>query len=126
MTKTEVKEIRSIVEKALTKSLKSKGYSVDLGNIRYTDTDIMSKITISKGSNADADKRSFETDHAYWCGFKIGGKNPAGKTFTSNGSKFKIVRFDSKKRKYPVICTKKSDGKSYKFAVDTILENIIQ
>jgi len=124
MTKTEVKEIRSIVEKALTKSLKGRGFSVDLGNIRYTDTDIMSKITISKGSNADADKRSFESDRAYWSGFKIGGENPAGKTFTSRGSKFTVVRFDSKKRKYPVICTKNSDGKTYKFTVDAVVKYI--
>lgn len=112
LSKTDVKEAREVATKAMEKALKKLGMTVSMGNIRYSDTDMNVKITITKGTKTDAGKNSFNCDAAMLAGLD---KSTFGKKFISQGKKFKVTRFDSKKRKYPVMCTEIATGKTYKF-----------
>jgi hypothetical protein len=125
MDRQKAQMVRSLVEKEFSKILKKHGLSIEMGTARYTDTCLSAKITIVDGDGDSTNKKSFETDRAYLAGFKIGGENPAGKIFKApSGREFEIVRFDGRKKKYPVICKCMADGKSYKFAAKTVISGI--
>jgi hypothetical protein len=125
MDRKTAKKVRTIIEKELNKILKKHGLSVEMGNARFTDTCLTTKITIADGDGESTNKSTFETDKAYMAGFRIEGPNPAGKVFTSRcGKKYEVVRFDSKKRKYPVICKCITDGALYKFAAESVIKSL--
>ncbi len=51
--------------------------------------------------------------HAEFFGLKA---TDFGRRFVSNGSEFEIAGLKPRNRKYPIIATKVSDGRSYKFS----------
>ena len=56
----------------------------------------------------------------------LGAEFSVGDTFTASGDKYTVTGFQLSRRKYPVSASRTSDGKNYKFTVDSISRAIAQ
>lgn len=115
MDKNRVIQISDKIRKALLDISESEGVQISIGPISFSQTSFTTKITGIEDGNLD--KSNLLMPKRY--GFT---QNIVGMQFESKFGKFIIDGFKPSNRKYPVLATRVSDGKQYKFKKDSILE----
>lgn len=115
MDKNRVIQISDKIKKALLDISESEGVQISIGPISFSQTSFTTKITGIEVGNLD--KSNLLMSKRY--GFT---QNIVGMQFESKFGKFIIDGFKPSNRKYPVLATRVSDGKQYKFKKDSILE----
>lgn len=115
MDKNRVIQISDKIKKALLDISESEGVQISIGPISFSQTSFTTKITGIEVGNVD--KSNLLMSKRY--GFT---QNIVGMQFESKFGKFIIDGFKPSNRKYPVLATRVSDGKQYKFKKDSILE----
>ena len=93
ITKTNVEQVRSEINKKLSE-LKELGLNIDLGNIRYDNDSLTSKITCSIENAKDPCVKEFERS-------LVGRTNPhfLGKTIVFQGKEYKFTGMIPRARK---------------------------
>ena len=124
-TKVNMKTVRNKFQKDLDKICKKHGFeSVVLGNIRYTELEFTSKITVrlpvtnDKGNKVSHEQAEF-TKHASRFGYK---PSDFGKVVVTNYSntKYRLVSLNPRRHKYPIIVESLTNNKRYIFPQDTL------
>lgn len=104
------------------KTLEQKyGLVIELGRINFTATSFEAKFDAKEGdSKEDINEKEFKQ----YC--KMYGLSPEDydRRFTYKGEDYIIVGIRPSKRKYPIACTRVSDGVTYSFTVGAIKDAI--
>ena len=108
--RSNLKEVRDIINNALKDALAEHGLTANIGNITFTDEDFNTKLTVSCGTDTDAARREWDK-HAYKFGLN---STHFGKPFMHNGKQFTITGIKPKSTKYPILA-KNASGKAFKF-----------
>ena len=113
--KAEVRQLRESIQNLLNEYGEKEGITISLGNIRYDDSQLSTKLTvINAESKGDADKVLFEKSIAY-TDLK---PEHYGKTFTNfDGETYTVSGYKPRSRKYPLVATS-PNGHQYKFRVN--------
>lgn len=109
--------MRSVIDAKLAELSQATGLQFSIGNIKFNDAEMSTRLTVTCPERAqDHLRRDWEVMARHY------GLKPEwfGKSFTQGGKTFTIVRLDTKKRRYPVICDR-SDGKQYKFPESIVI-----
>lgn len=117
-TKPELKNFREDFSSAVKELEKKYGVSIELGSITYTANDFHAKMEVKKNvveGNISYDQAEFEK----YCMIFGLTKDFYGKKFSMNGKTFTVSGINTKAHKMPVLATC-DDGKTYKFASDTV------
>lgn len=121
-TNSNLKTIRADIADALNAVNKKHGITLNLGNIRYSDSEFSGKLTGSGATNStDVARLKFEK---YAISFGIKAK-AFGEIFTSRGDTFKIVGIKERSYKYPVLAKNVANGKTYKLPVDMLSSELM-
>ena len=113
--KTNLKEVRAVINAALSEQLEKLGLTAKIGNITFSDADFRCKLEVSCGSTDDAARREWDK-HAFLFGLT---SEDFGKTFVHGGTAFTICGIKPKSRKFPVLA-KNANGTTYKFPVAAV------
>lgn len=107
--------------KKLNEALELKyNISIKLGNISYTANEFSTKMSVYKKiEGKEAEQLDYEK-HCYKYGLK---PEHYMKTFSFNGSEFKLKGIKPANRKYPIIAIKISEGVAYKLPTRAV-ENL--
>ena len=106
-------------ESAVKDLEKKYGVQIDLGNVRYSDFNFSTKMTVSNaGSKEEAAKRNWDLNCSLF-GFK---KEHFGQEILVTGKTMKIVGIKPRNRKYPIIV--ESAGTQYKISAATALRKL--
>jgi len=120
MDRAKVKMLRVALENALKTVEENFNVKVNIGNGSYNDSNCSFKTEFADVSaNGEVKSKEAEDFKLYATQFGLE-PDDFGKTFTSNGSEFKITGLSTRKRKYPVLGTRVEDGRKFKFAVDMV------
>lgn len=111
--KQKLDKIRQDLDLALVAVAASNGVTFKVGNMRYSDTEVTITIkalntegmTVEEFAKEDWDRNCFLLDLE---------KEHFGRSFQSNGHRFKVVGLKLSNRMYPVVAETPS-GKRYKF-----------
>jgi hypothetical protein len=124
-------DIRKDVDAAFAVISAKYGINLDLGNIRFNENTFTGKITaavITEEGTKALDPRH-EANAQFYFATRWEGKRPdaiIGSEFiTTNGKRGKIVDFDSKKSKYPVIFILNGDANRYKGPISHVREFVM-
>lgn len=109
--KTNLKEVRDLINDALQAVLTKHGLTANIGSISYSDADFTCKLTVSCGSSDDAERREFEK-YAPLFNLKA---NEYGSIFTVDGKSYELVALKPRSSKYPIIGMN-DKGQRYKFS----------
>ena len=112
--------ITNIIRPELAKAiavLEQYGLSVRVGNAAYTDTTVTLKVECAV-RNADGTAQTRESESFKQMAQYI--DLEASDLFQTYGG-YKIMGYNGKARKYPIIAQKVADGKTYKFTVKQIV-----
>jgi len=115
--KANLREVREVINAALTDALSELGLTADIGNIKYGEADFNCKLTVSCGSDADAAQREWDK-YAPMLGLT---SEDFGKTFSQDGKLFTVVGIKPKSPKFPIIAMDAS-GTRYKFTKAVMLK----
>ena len=113
--KTNLKEVREVINAALSDQLDKLGLTAKIGNISFSDADFRCKLEVSCGSADDASRREWDK-HAPLFGLA---SEDFGKSFVHGGTAFTVCGIKPKSRKYPVLA-KNLSGTTYKFPVAAV------
>ena len=93
---------------------------------RYNDISLTLKLEIAEinenGKVESAIERDFQ-EYARFYGLQL---TDLGRTFTSNGKRYKISGCKPRNIRYPILGTRVPDGKRFKFTVDTVCRGLIR
>lgn len=120
MIKNRISTINEKIREAIKEIEKSEKVKITFGTSRYGDIDYKSTMTVTSVSNDKVNKKlvnSQNTTLSQRVGFS---SNVIGKTFSQGNDKFEITDIATRRPKYPVIAKSLTNGRSYKFRVDTI------
>tara|TARA_R110002110_G_scaffold69439_12_gene187217 strand:- start:1087 stop:1512 length:426 start_codon:yes stop_codon:yes gene_type:complete len=111
-------DIRKALEPALQEIGAEYGLTLTLGRGTYstengTGTLKLELATLGENGEAESPAAKDFKAHAELFGLKA---TDLGRRFVSNGSEFEISGLKPRNRKYPIIATKVSDGRGYKFS----------
>lgn len=126
ITREMVEQIREQIETAINGVAEEYGLSVQIGTIRFTQTNLRAQIELA-ATGMDGVVENKEA-HEFRCCCVLYRLKPddLGKWFrSSSGRDMKVVGLTRRSKKYPVIC-QSADGSRYKFAADMVkyyLEN---
>lgn len=116
-----VKQLRIELDSALADVASKYGLDIKTGNIRFSDTEANVRVKVSiTGERMKEEVQNEWSMHTRWT--RLEGTN-VGDTFTFNDTVYTIDRWDSKKRKYPVIAHNPK-GASYKFSSDIVANSM--
>jgi hypothetical protein len=122
--KKALNHLRALIQERLDQLGQELGVALDLGRGNYSNEDWghFSKLSIAVfGENGEAETpeaRDFK-DYANLYGMEA---SDLGMEFSSNGSTFVLCGLKTRGRKYPFIAKKTSDGKTYKFTEEGIVQ----
>lgn len=108
--RSNLREIRDIIDGALKDALEEYGLTAKMGNISFSGEDFTTKVTVSCGSDDEAAQREWDK-HAYKFGME---SSDFGKTFMVRGKPYTVSGIKPRSSKYPIIA-KDEKGKAYKF-----------
>lgn len=115
----DILKVRDELEKALKDVSARTGVDIKLGAIHYNDITFTASL---KGTvHAIGDKSGEQLAYEQGVARKGGKADSFGKTFTMNGKQYKIVAYDSKAKKYPIIARDLNSGVNYKFEIGVTL-----
>lgn len=117
-TKENLRQLRSRLDPVLAEIGKEFGINLTSGNISFSVGEFTLKVKgMATSAEAQADRQESHRRMA-----SIMGLDPAllGKVFTHKGHQVKIVGFDPRKPKFPVICDDLTTGKSMKYTEASI------
>ena len=113
----ELREIRAELEKAISRhqewhkqlDIKSMSkYNFDVGNCSYTDSKATFKLEVTiKGAKSE-ERVALEKSADYF-----------GLDLDKDHPEWKLVGYNRKARGYPILMEKKSNGKTYKFTLES-------
>ena len=118
--RTNLLEIRVAMNIALGYVEKKFGIVIEVGGASYGQHDATFKVKLSildEAGDSKADKSNFMS-YALHRGFDTA---DFGRDFTSKGRQFKIVGWNRRARKYPVIVKEIATGDAWHFSVSAIL-----
>ena len=110
--------IRRALEPALRELGEKHGITIAVGRGSYggeTGTLKLELATLGENGEVESPAAKDFKAHAELFGLKA---TDLGRRFVSNGSEFVISGLKPRNRKYPIIATKVSDGKTFKFSED--------
>lgn len=115
-TKNELKIYRVEMENALKGFAEKYNFDIKAGNISYDSNSFNIKIEVRQ---KEINGKSFEqAEFESLCVLFDFKPEDYGKKFNYNGRMFSLTGFNTKAHKMPILAT--SEGKTYKFAPDTI------
>ncbi len=118
--KENLKSMRDEINANLKELGESYGISFKVGNISYSETEFKASlkctIALNETELADKEKNDFTANCLFF------GLSPEdyGKEFVNSGKTFQIKGLKFNSRKYPILAKCLADGKTYKFAEDSI------
>jgi hypothetical protein len=122
--RTNLKDIRSRLDKALNEVGTELGIGFVLGNISFTTTNFRVRLeanlvgSVGAGSTSpeEAEEKAGAAVFSLFCG-RYGLKvDDLGRAFTFRAHQYKITGISNNKPKYPILATRLPDGKRFKFA----------
>jgi GTP cyclohydrolase III len=117
MNRSKANLISQKIKEALYEVSKSVGVDLQLGNLSFTSTSITARIDGKEVGNPQVDKQNLLLSKRY--GFP---QNIVGMDFIHpKWGKFTILDIKTANRTYPILATRESDGKVYKFSKESIL-----
>lgn len=118
LTKQQVLAFRGKLQDLLDEFGPAFGFQAKVGSCRYGDIATFKLEIAPIMPNGEAVKKE-EADFArFAAGFGLEGQ--LGKTFKSRGKTFKVSGLKPGNRRYPVLATRQSDGKVFKFPAESI------
>jgi len=121
MDKPTAKQFRKDFDKAVEELSEKYEANIELGNIRFTDTQLTSKVTVTEITEGvrEIDARFVEKLRTH--GHKYGlSADSYGERFEHNGDTFELVGVKPRATKYPIVARKISDGGLYKLTQQAI------
>lgn len=112
--KQNLPEIRAALNKALQQVCADFDLTINIGNIRFTDTEFSTKMTVQTKTNAENKLNTLLNSTAIGIGTK----------FKFRSSKFEIVRLSPRKTKYQWIA-RNQNGTEYGFTTECVLKNLL-
>lgn len=114
-----IREINAEIEKSFSVIEKNYGIKLELGNTRFSSTEFTTKVVAKVSSTGDAkmvEKEDFERK-APLIGLTA---SDYGRVISYAGKKFRITGIAPNRRKYPIIATNITNGKTYKLPYHSI------
>jgi len=121
-----IKRIREILTEELPGILEPYGLTFAMKNAKYDEDSVtFTGFTISlEGASSEIEKYlALELEHRAendWAGGRRLVALDATKVATSRGTKYSLVGFKPRNRKYPFICKNEANGKNYKFTTEAV------
>jgi len=112
--KQNLKEVRELLDQKLAELTKETGIDFDFNSITFNEGEFSCKLKASIPGKAE--------DRVELINSMSPIKDLIGKTFTVNGKTLTVERYDSKKRKYPIICS--SGSAEYKLSLGQVTKYI--
>tara|TARA_R110001592_G_scaffold77485_1_gene233137 strand:+ start:6325 stop:6720 length:396 start_codon:yes stop_codon:yes gene_type:complete len=117
-----VKNLRSEIENALAEISSRYGIDVNVGNARFSNTNVDFKLTLNVlgegGTVITAEGKAFErVKNSY--GF---GHLSVGDSIKIDGSYYTVTGFNSRRRSYPISFVDNS-GRSFKCSIKCLIDN---
>lgn len=122
--RTNLHEVRAILDKHLAEAGKELGILIKMGSISFSQTDFTTKLKVCvaetpTGEKVDKDRMSWDKNN--WFIRSIGLKeDDFHKPFVINGTGYKIVEVSPRRYKRPIIA-QRDDGKRFVFQTNTVL-----
>jgi hypothetical protein len=120
LNKDAVQELSKEIEKAVQDVADKHGLVIKMGSGSYTQNNATLKVEIAvkslDGTVATKEASSFKA----LCTFYGLQESDLGRTFTSRGSLYVITGLASKSRTNPILATRQTDNKLFKFPVDSV------
>lgn len=112
--RSNLKTMRAEMDAALKTISEKYGVNFELGNIKFSSNEFSLKLSASIG-NAKVENKAEKLEANFKLYAKFYGLVPEdfNRKFTHRGTEYKIVGFDTKKRKNNIILERTSDGKSF-------------
>ena len=108
------KSFRTDFQKAVSELGKKYNISLKIAGIRYNDANFTAKLecnVIGKDTQEQATYKLFQDAHNLPL---------LGATFVSHGEKFQIVGMNTRRGRYPILCSSLLDGRSFKFSEESV------
>jgi len=117
--KTRLKDLRGDMDKALKSVGEKYGINFDVGRMVYSDDTI--KVNVEGATTSGPGSTVIEKDFLKSC--RMYGFQPTdlGRTFRTHNGVYCIKGIKTRNRKYPLIAERVLDGKSFKFAPDSVI-----
>lgn len=120
MTKGQIKQMRAEMNQALSKISERYDVAIEIGTIRYSDTGFTAKVEgVVTADPEDLEKVAKAKFLREIAGDYRIREEDFGKKFTENGRQYRIVGFNSRAHRYPVIA-ENINGVKYKFQANVI------
>lgn len=110
-----LRRFRSTLEAKLAEIEEEFGVTMNIGSIRFSDTDFTARLSCGLGNADEAAQREWD-QNCFFFGLK---SDDFGRTFTDRGTPFTVTGIKPKSRKYPVLATN-SNGTTYKFPASVL------
>ena len=121
MDRAKAKVVRAALEKALKTIDPALGLNFEIGNGRYSYTEIEFKVIALEKSSGSSSRAEADWKK-YAASFGLSEVN-LGDTFMLRGKVFEITGLKPRSHKYPVLATR-SDGKVFKFPAEDVVMNV--
>jgi hypothetical protein len=115
MTREKAISITEKVKKALLEIEKEENITFDFQSLSFTSVSMKMSLSANDGDKSDDINHQLCKKYGF-------SQNIIGMEFTSTSGSFTIDSFKTRNRKYPIIATRKSDGRQYKFQVKSVLK----
>ena len=120
-----MRDLRAIINEQLKTIAEEKGVTLEVTNCSFGENSFTFKLeggTIDDSGNVIDSKAEFFLANAGSYGLS---PDDLGTTFVSgSGMEFKIIGLKSRARKYPIITSSLTNGRSYKHSVDQVKRGI--
>ena len=127
-TKTNVSQILSECEAALAAVAARHGLKVVRKNCSYSalEMPVAFKLQATE-TDEDGNVITAEAQEFMRCAVAFGLKpEDLGRAFTTSNGTYVVAGLKSRNRKYPVLATSKSNGKTYKFPADVVKRTMVE
>lgn len=114
--KSEFKKFRKDLDEALSDLMDQYGFRLEQGNLRYSSSEMSMRLTFKDGGNLSENeflKKEFVKNSVHCPRIN---EEDFGQKFKLNGNVFKLIKINSKARKYPLVVKQLNNGKQYKIA----------
>lgn len=114
-----VQDLRNQMQSVLEANFKVEGFKISVGNASYRESEIKFQVGVTRTNN-DGNSAQAELDFQR-LSFLFGLKPEwYGKVFVFKKNSYKITGLTGRGTRYPVIATRLSDGRGFKFGADLI------
>ena len=124
MDKNKANICREILNKMISENkeeLIKNAIDMQVGSGSYGDSNVNFKLSCSDISSDGTIENAMRSDYRRSCRGFLLEPEWLDKSFLLGTTEYKIIGLKTRSSKYPVVCTKKSDGENYKLPADSVI-----